>query len=75
MNYVWKINMVDGKSFYIETPENNLIKFTESILPKGGNETISFFKCRDEEIVPGINYKYNSVVIIGSKVSSIEYFV
>lgn len=36
MNYVWKINMVDGKSFYVETPENNLIKFTESILSKGG---------------------------------------
>lgn len=75
MTYVWQINMIDGKSFYVKTDENNMAKFIESILPKDGKETISVFECEDEKLPPGIRYKYNSVVIVGSKVASVEYFV
>lgn len=74
MKYTWKINMIDGKSFYVQTDENDLLKFTEQILPKKGNEIISFFNCEEEEFISGIKCKYNSVVIVGSKVSSVEYY-
>lgn len=74
MKYTWKINMIDGKSFYVQTCENDLVKFTEQLLPKKGNETISIFKCKAEELVRGIRCKYNSVVIVGSKVSSVEFY-
>ena len=66
--------MIDGKSFYVKTDESNLVKFTESILPKGGNDTISIFQCQDSELY-GLKLKYNSVVIVGSKVSSVEFYV
>lgn len=74
MKYTWKINMIDGKSFYIESEESDLLKFITRILPQNGKETVSLFNCKEEEFIPGIKCKYNSVVIVGSKVSSVEYY-
>lgn len=74
MKYIWKINMIDGKSFYVESEENDLLKFTTQILPQYGKETVSLFNCKEEEFIPGIKCKYNSVVIVGSKVSSVEFY-
>lgn len=71
---VWKINMIDGKSYLVHSEEGDLVKFTKSILPKTiPGENMSFFKCA-EEYVDGIA-RFNSVVILGSKVSSVEYYV
>lgn len=71
--YIWKINTIDGKSFYIKSDENDMAKFTEKLLSIKG-ETISIFDCAEEELVRGIKAKYNSVVIVGSKVSSVEFY-
>ena len=72
--YVWKINMIDGSKFLVHSDECNIVKFTQDILPRNGVETISPFKCA-KSYVAGDYYKYNSVVIVGSKVSSVEYYV
>lgn len=76
MEYVWKINTIDGKSFYVESNEKDLAKFTINILPRDGKETISTFNCENKEVIKGtgIKFKYNSVVIVGSKVSSVEFY-
>lgn len=72
--YVWKINMIDGSKFLVHSDECNAVKFTQAVLPRNGAETISTFKCAKSYIEEGY-YKYNSVVIVGSKVSSVEYCV
>jgi hypothetical protein len=71
---VWKVNMIDGSYFLIYSDERNIVKFTQDILPRNGVETISPFKCA-KSYVAGDYYKYNSVVIVGSKVSSVEYYI
>ena len=72
--YVWKINMIDGSKFLVHSDECDVVKFTQAVLPRNGAETISTFKCAKSYIEEGY-YKYNSVVIVGSKVSSVEYYV
>lgn len=72
--YVWKINMIDGSKFLVHSDECDAVKFTQAVLPRNGAETISTFKCAKSYIEEGY-YKYNSVVIVGSKVSSVEYYV
>ena len=72
--YVWKINMIDGSKFLVHSDECNAVKFTQAVLPRNGAETISTFKCA-KSYIDGDYYKYNSVVIVGSKVSSVEYYV
>lgn len=72
---IWKINTTDGKSYLVYSNESNIIKFTKSILPQQiGAEVLSTFKCAEEYIKDDISL-YNSVVIIGSKVTSVEYYV
>lgn len=73
MDRVWKINMIDGSNFKVYARERDIVKFTQDILPRNGAETISTFKSANS-YVDGC-YKYNSVVIIGSKVSSVEYYI
>ena len=72
--YVWKINMIDGSKFLVHSDECNIVKFIEAILPRNEKETISVFKCA-KSYIDGECYKYDSVGIIGSKVSSVEYYV
>ena len=72
---IWKINMIDGKSYLVHSEESDLVKFTKSLLPKTiPGENMSLFKCAEEYIEKGIA-KFDSVVILGSKVSSVEYYV
>ena len=71
--YVWKINMIDGTYFLVHSDENDAIKFTKALLPRNGAEAISTFKSAVTNTYS--DYKYDSVVIIGSKVSSVEYFI
>ena len=72
--YVWKINMIDGSKFLVHSDECDIVKFIEAILPRNEKETISTFKYA-KSYIDGDYYKYNSVVIVGSKVSSVEYYV
>ena len=72
--YVWKINMIDGSKFLVYYDECDAVKFTQAVLPRNGAETISTFKCAKSYIEEGY-CKYNSVVIVGSKVSSVEYYI
>ena len=71
--YIWKINMVDGSEFLVHSDECDAAKFVQEVLPRNGEETISVFKCAKTSIVE--DYMYDSVVIVGSKVSSVEYYV
>lgn len=78
MDYIWKINMIDGKSYLVYSNECDLVKFCEMLLPKAINsESINMFKCATEVIEKGKdeNYKFNAVVVIGSKVSTVEYYI
>ena len=74
MEYIWKVNMIDGSYFLIYYDKDDIVKFMQDILPRNGVETISTFKCA-KSYVAGDYYKYNSVVIVGSKVSSVEYYI
>lgn len=72
---IWKINMIDGKSYLVNSEESDLGKFTKSLLPQTApGENMSLFKCAKEYTEKDIA-KFNSVVILGSKVCSVEYYV
>lgn len=72
---VWKINMINGKSHLVYSDESDIVEFTTKLLPqRSSGEQISTFKCASEYISEGVA-KYNSVVILGSKVCSVEYYV
>lgn len=72
-NYTWKINMIDGKSYYVLTNVADLGEFARMIIPpRSESERVSMFKCLSGKIEFG--RMYNSVVILGSKVSSIEFY-
>ena len=72
MKYIWKVNMIDGKSFLVYSSAKNMEEFMKATLPQTvGGETISSFDCVNSYEENGV--KCNAVVVIGSKISSVEF--
>lgn len=72
--YTWKINMKNGDSFIVRSDKNKTNEFMNELLGLGNvGITITCYELLNSIMYDDLNYTSNSVVILNTEVSSVEY--
>lgn len=66
--YLWKINMIDGKSYIIKSEISDVTSFLENLFNRADVTTYSL-----GEYLPNEQFTATDVAIVSKKVAFIEY--
>ena len=66
--YLWKINMIDGKSYIIKSEISDVTSFLENLFNRADVTTYPL-----GEYLPNEQFTATDVAIVSKKVASIEY--